>query len=615
MVIINSIRQLLRTPMKTFFFFALLIFTITFFMLGYHLWTTATQNIDRIEDFFITIGTVEQKAVTVATHAMWDGETKSYMYFSHSVREGQIPVSVLDFEGAEYIIKPEKRPFYVAYDPGFIVDEHRFADISFDMDFLIVEMQPVADCVTSDPVRVTVKKVLMGNDNITGREVWFHNRYDETPRNLYEDKTYIVSLQSVPVLRGNDVVNEYIPSGIRTSQYTKEGKYLADTMPATVPWDEVTEGFYEAPRGRRWLARMDTIQKNKHLIPVVPTNATHLIMPFYDGTARVDTGRDITGEEYVSGEKVCLIPRYFAENNGLSVGDTLRLPLLYANYRSPASLYFDPAGGGGLITDLNADGEAYSVFEDGMYTIVGIYSAPAASAVTGYEMGRNEVVIPSASIEHSDEDNIVAVGPMKGYSTSFQIPNGQIEAYMAAWKAQGIDDLEINFYDKGYSKIKAGLDAVRHTAVLMFIVGAVTTLFAVILFCHLFITKQRKRTAIERSQGMSKTLCTVSLLVGILFILIPAYVFGSLASHLLADAALARVGTGGDREVYDTRYSDWVNNADVSVTSDVLDAAGGGAKRDLIGAAVIPVALLIGLAMVRGNLRSEPLKLLGERER
>ena len=67
-------------------------------------------------------------------------------------------------------------------------------------------------------------------------------------------------------------------------------------------------------------------------IPVQPTDGTKLLMYFYNGEAQITEGRDITEEEYEDGAKVCLIPEMLAMRLGKKVGDTLTLPLYYADY-------------------------------------------------------------------------------------------------------------------------------------------------------------------------------------------------------------------------------------------------------------------------------------------
>ena len=614
MVVSNSLKQLKRTPVKTVFFLVLLVLTVALFMLGFNLWTIAGKNIDKIENTFTTIGTVQQKATRVERGEAWYADTK--IYFSHPTYDRIIPPSVLDFDGANYILKPEKRPYYVAYSPDYVVDENPDVDVIADFQTLIAEVQPLEDFQIDHPVRMKVKRIFSGRLDYRD-EILFSNHYDPESNPLYAYKTYIMMLQDWSDAVSNEY--KYIPAGYPYStQYTKDGARIEDIIQTDVLWDEVTDNFYETPKGKRWLALIESYNIQKHNIPVIPTQDTNLLMTFYDGDTWISEGRDISSEEHESGEKVCLISKYFAVNNNLNVGDSLRLPLLCADYRlSPAQTYrydaFFGYPGGSLI---NANGEIYPVFEDSDYKIVGIYEfVRGGSSSPDYMLGKNAVVIPTASVKNSDENNILDFGPMMGYTTSFQIPNGTSDEYLAVWAKQGITELEINFYDKGYSKIKAGLDAMAATAAILLIAGAVTTLLVLILFCHLFITKQRKRTAIERSLGMTKKQCTASLLTGILVIVIPACIIGSVVSGALSGYAFEQINASQSQDAFDTMFSDWVNSADAELVTDVALDTQVGMEYAYAGALFIPVAVIIALLNIRSNLKSEPLKLLGEKER
>lgn len=428
MVVISSIKQLFRTPVKTLFFFVLLIFTITFFMLGFNLWSFADSNMARIESTFMTIGTVEQKPLLAEMAVQWDAEKKEYRSFPRTTYgKERIPLSVLDFEGANYILKPEKRPFYVAYDPSYIIVTDPLAEAGFETTCVIVEFQPTKDCETGDPVEIRITKVLMGWPTMEDTRETICNHYEEKTYKLYAGKTYISNLGAKSAHEGADYLTEYVPGwAIRSTQSTKDGKYMPDTLERLAPWDEITENFYETPRGKRWLGLIEDRKESfMHTIPVIPTNCTKLLMAFYAGDARINEGRDITEEEYLSGEKVCIVQRGFAVKNGLSVGSRLRLPLIYADYYAWPSLDFSTGGESGSGAGyLNAKGERYAPFEDSEYKIVGIYDAAPGDMLDKYALGGNAVIIPSKSVKNSDENNITYVGPMFGYSTSFQIPNG-----------------------------------------------------------------------------------------------------------------------------------------------------------------------------------------------
>ena len=605
----------MRTPVKTIFFFTLLACTITFFMLGFNLWSITAQSIDEINRSFTTIGTVEQKPMSLKTGSMWDAYTKRYTYMNYATYGNQIPLSVLDFKGVNYIQKPEKRPYYVAYDPNYIVsDKATLDEAAFDTGLFIVEIQPEADCIPSQPVKVKVKKVLMGRLGDYMDEIWFCDSMNDKTEPMKKDKTYIVGLQQ-DIYYSMDVGTDkivFMPAGsIESAQYKKNGERIPDKTVMDAAWDEVTDNFYDTPRGKRWQALIDSFPKMKHFIPVVPTNSTNLLMEFFNGDAQVTEGRTISAEEYQNGEKVCLVQKYFAQNNGLQVGDSVSLPLQYANYYHSSSLS-DYGFGGSLI---NANGDAYSVFENSTYKIAGIYDRQPTTLAHDYQLGRNTIIIPSASVKNSDDNNIIAAGPMRGYSTSFQIPNGQIEQFMAAWQAQGITGLDIKFYDKGYTQIKSGLDSMMSIAIILFAVGAGTTLFVLFLFCHLFITKQKKRTAIERSLGMSKRQCMLSLLTGMMLIVVIAFAAAGAASFNLTGSAVQQVNAASTQNSFDTLFSDWVNSTDSAKAASISVSTQSAGLGVLAGGAFIPVALLIALMNIRSNLKEEPLRMLSERER
>ena len=613
MVIINSLRQLKRTPVKTLAFLVLLILAVTFFMLGFQLWAGARDNIERIDKAYMTIGTVEQMGTSSVTVQQWWADIKDYIYYVYPEYDGIIPESVLDFEGADFIFRPEKRPCYGAYVPGFVMSTDPDWEFRYDDSLLVAELQPYEDCVTDKPVRMKLRRMLCGSLKDYVDEIWFCDHWNDTPIQLYADKTYIVSLQEDCHLDFVQGYLLYMPApGVSTSQRDKNGEPIKDPITKSDSWadlwDEVTEGFYDTPRGKAWMNVVDSIKWRKYTVPVIPTQGTKLLMPFYDADATIVKGRDISREEYDQGDKVCLVPSDFAANNNLNVGDSLHLPLYIADYY----LSLQNFNSGSL---LNAKGEIYPVFEDSMYTIVGVYQPLIKSfnETTDYDLAENTIVIPSASIKNSDENNITAIGPMMGYTTSFQIPNGQIDEFMAAWEKQGIDTLEINFYDQGYTKIKAGLDDMMNTAGVLLTAGGVITLLILGLFCHLLITKQRKRTAIERSLGMSKRACTASLLTGILVIVIPACVIGSAISFWLSGYAAELVTAAHHKQAFDTMYSDWVN-ADTEA-EELAVGMDNNLDNTWVGLWVIPAALGIALVNIRGNLKSEPLRLLGEKER
>lgn len=486
-----------------------------------------------------------------------------------------------------------------------------------DIYYPVLEIQPVESCVPSGPVRVRVKRVLFGNTRVD-EEILFCDHYNPNPQPMYADKTYVVALQTNGSHQGYG--DEYRPiDSINSSQYDHNGKRLTDsvTFDSDAPWSEVSADFYSTPVGLRWLELAVALEKTKSTIPVVPTDSTGLLVSFYNGNAHIIAGRDITEEEYCKGQNVCLIRKNFAELNKIAVGDELQLALYYADYRNSSSRVFSPTGTtiGVNVGLLNANGKGYTVFQNGTYIIVGVYEeSTIARESSGYDMGGNAVIIPALSVKNSDENNVVNFGSMRGFNTVFQIPNGTIETFLKSWEAQGVDGLDITFYDKGYTNLKTGLDMVKGIAFSLLIAGSSISVLILVFFCHLFIGKQKKRTAVERSLGMTKGKCTRSLLYGIMLIVFLGSTIGSITGYFLLSGTMERFIGQAQVQAYDTSFSNWVNSSGKDLDVEIKTSTADPLFCFYVGSCMILFSAGIALTYIRGNIKAEPLKLLSTKE-
>ncbi len=630
-IIRNSLIRLRRTPVKTALFFLLLSFTVALVCAGGSLWKLCGDNLRRFEEIFVTIGTVEQTPERTEQQAIWFADKEDYRYYNRAVYGETISPDVLDFEGAGYLSGPEQRAYYEALPQDYVFKEWEGGL----WQFMVVEASPMEDCVPAGPVKMELKNVLYSTypPNVVYFYLCDHN--NDNPEPLYADKTYVMALQDGRAHdwaeNGAEAKFEYEPlEGPYSTQADAEGNRLPTDL--TGDWiAEVTPGFYETKEGQSWLRLCEecVLRGSKHLsFPVTATNDLNLIMAFYNKQAYLAEGEFLAEEDYQQGNKVCLISAAFARTNGLKVGDDLHLALRYANYATSANLGSMGEWGG----RLRADGEVYQVFEESDYTIKGIYDVGvgALEGGWGYELERNEVFIPTASIKNSNEDNIALYGRMKGYTTAFRIPNGSesIENYKRLWEAQGIDHVEITFYDGGYSKLEGGLKNMRTMSAILLTTGVVSAVCIVIFFCHLFITKQKKQTAVERCLGMTKGACACSLLVGVLVIALAGSAAGSLAGQYFAGRAAAQMANA---ESFDTRFSN--GEVQFNMEKSEEEMAEESADENVDGSSIAKSAYLtetdfavpavcgglvflftVGMAFVGiyRNLREEPLALLAE---
>jgi len=199
----NSIRQILRTPLRSGLFLILISLSAALLTLGVVLYRTDEQNMRRLEKVFVTIGLVSQKPDSYETEEIWDAEKKEYTAYPTAAYDSFLSPDVLLFEGANYIQPPVHRPYYGAYDPSFTYPDNSYIRLIAQtrQQLPIVEVTPLEDCVPDHTVRLKLVRELYGLNGIEGRDVqdWetvlFCDHYNPNPQTLYAGKTYVMALQ------------------------------------------------------------------------------------------------------------------------------------------------------------------------------------------------------------------------------------------------------------------------------------------------------------------------------------------------------------------------------------------------------------------------------------
>ena len=605
----NSMRQLFRMRGRVVLFLLLLILASGLCSIGRGFLIMNQAKMEAYEDSFMTIGTVEQKADQVKERMIWDAEDKNYHIFNTGVYDSYVPLSVLDFEGADYLSGPERRCFYGSYMP-----EYEMYDMGMCLSE-IVEGSPVEDAVPDHPIAFQVSRVLGGQGGIRkGHVISFCDHYNPKPEKLYADKTYVMSLTYSPGHEDQkefegDTPSEYIPYPVLGStQVDAAGNKVPDEVDDDHFCDEVTEGFYDSPMGRRWLNIVGTWDNLRHTFPVTGTNDIYLMMAFYNGNAFISQGREFTEEEYARGDRVCLVSETFAQREGLALGDELPLALQYANYGRTAGRAF-AVNTAAAFTLINARGEVYPIFEEGDYKIVGMYGGQAGLR-DEYGLAYNEIIIPSRSVKNSDADNILESGPMMGSNTSFCIANGTIDEYMEKWSRLQISNVEITFYDGGYSELEANINNMKYIARLLLVMGVSMVFMVLGYFSWLFILKQKERTAVERCLGFRKMHSFLSLFSGIFLLILVGSVCGSLAGSYLSGEIAGRIEKENyyDKTFGNSMGTDAGEMAETYEPEEPLKAAAECAL------AVVAAGTVIAAAGIYVNLRKEPMKMLAGRD-
>ena len=615
----NSLKQLLRTPMKTALFFFLMTAATALLVLGAELWQNTQAKIDAAEGLFVTLGTVKQlpdyeaPVKTKTLDSLWFGAEETEPVYGTVYDE-----SVLDFPGAVYVHGPEKRTYYTALLPEEYAAPERQDTPPFNGSTCVIEFTPLESGRADRRQAVQVNRVLYGT--YSSDEMELCDMLSETAMNLEAEKRYLayaaLSAESLRSFRAGDTF--FVPQSIAsTPQVDAEGKRLNDgvTLPTIL---EITPAFYDSETWEIIQSWAQALYTRWQSYPVLATESLDLLPSFHENTVFLSAGRAITDAEFADGAAVCMVSAEFARNAGLVVGNRVPLSLYLANKAESPQWEFgyqvqwrgDQSPG-----LLNAAGELYAVFFEQEYEIVGLYDTfrLAGSKNGTGEVARNMFIVPTASVTASDAENIGAFGAMNRYTTSFQIPNGTIDEYKTAYE-QNVPEsvrahLQLTFDDNGYSQIIGGLLNMRYVAIILFAAGLLSALAILVLLLYFFIVKQKKRTAIERSLGMSKNQCRVSLVSGVVVLSAVAVILGTVCSSMLFDKVQTLDLTGQSEHTFSTEYSLWARDENAVETEDTENT---GVLKVVIPAAMILLTAGLSVILVNRSLKYELIEMLNK---
>jgi Predicted ABC-type transport system involved in lysophospholipase L1 biosynthesis, permease component len=482
---------------------------------------------------------------------------------------------------------------------------------------MVIEFSPIEDCTPNESVQVEIKKILSGYLAMEGATIWFCEHDNENPQMIYSNKTYVARITKHGWQHGQTYEAagglpqgglEYCPVPPSIDEYDIDGTIKKDWLEPQANYYELNEGFYQTDIGKRYQEISEALPLMEHIQPVTGTNKTLLLMPFYNKEAFISTGRDISDEEYTQGENVCLVPKDFAKANNLTIGDMVNTNLCYTNENNVAAYNFGRNGEMGWGFDLIGVGGVYAVFEEAKYKIVGIYEAPVYTPSMEYSMGGGEIVVPIRSIKNRDSKNIVDYGPMRGSNTSFQIPNGTIPQFMEQWEKHGNKNVEITFYDMGYSQLQSGIKNMKSISLLLLVIGLLMIVSILLFYSNIFITKQQGRLATMRCLGISKKECRILVLSGLMVIVIIGSIIGSSVGAIISK----RLSTEDmSQDYYSNHYSNISAVDDNEIEIDNNGATRGGTL--MASGLIIALGFAISLAKVNKSLKSEPMQLLSEK--
>ena len=309
------------------------------------------------------------------------------------------------------------------------------------------------------------------------------------------------------------------------------------TAPTIAHLNGTAEEFLASEEGKLWRETLGNIEVNNHAFPIAGIQDLSWITAFARNKAELVQGREFSQEELDSGAKVCIISSVLAQDNGLSVGDTIS-PQFY-NY-DPHSPYQKFVEDDYNVTQPGA--YFYSshtpIVTTETYTIVGIYEqdvvwqAPFASA-TGvgeedqlYTFSPNTIFVPETSVS-SD----MAYGT-QGFFYALILENGAMDDVKILESQAGYSSL-LSYYDQGYADMSKGLFDYAAAASLAFKTGAVVYAVIVLLFLLLYPGRETKTLMTMHSLGATRGAEIAHIFIGSFTILLAGTLLGLIGGGVL----------------------------------------------------------------------------------
>jgi len=288
--------------MKTCLFFLLMTAATALLVLGANLWAQTQAQMDAVEKQFTTLGTVEQKPNRTQMRTGWDAADGAYYSEAEPVYDSVISADVLDFDGANYLKAPEKRPYYLADLQGLAVRDGGTA-----LFYPVVEFTPAETAVPDHPIKVYVQRFLYpeAENQNNEYEIYVCDHWTENPAPLEAGKTYVAYTNVIVNHHENAKSSiEYALIAAERSTQCDAGGNLLESDRQTRTFDEVTAGFYETERGQYWLELSKALSMWDTTAPVLPVTDTALLPSF--------TGAHAIDDAFARGVKVTGVTVHFA---------------------------------------------------------------------------------------------------------------------------------------------------------------------------------------------------------------------------------------------------------------------------------------------------------------
>ena len=341
-----------------------------------------------------------------------------------------------------------------------------------------------------------------------------------------------------------------------------DGVYYYYPMPEA--WTHVAEysgsveEFLESEAGREWREEIiPRCELNQSSATVVLTDNLQSVYMFNNGFAELVNGREISAEEYVNGENVCLVSAEYAKHNNLDVGDRINIDY----YDTPVAQQGMSEGGinGSSVTNsvtlrhgvLTSD-DRIGVQKD--YEIVGIYSAPAFRAGT-HLFTADTIFAPKKSLPNAEKYEERGIRALQ----SLVLRNGSEEEFFEGlkhcryegeydWEFEDPNDIDFSgdfmTFNQQYDKAAGNIEVMRSNARRLLILAVLGFLIVLTAVRYFEARRQRAIVVTMKKLGIARRRIVRELIGAGLLLDLTATALGGLAAWLLFGEITRRANVG-----------------------------------------------------------------------
>lgn len=399
------------------------------------------------------------------------------------------------------------------------------------------------------------------------------------------------------------------------------------TFPCIMPY---TEDFWETEAGAYFRDAAEICKINGSALTVVSTEDMSAYLPFHQGGVYLSQGRNFTEEDYANGNKVCIVSKYLADQNGWKIGHKLDMFFFEANYgfnvqSEAVASYYEP-----LEEHYDSTTDTYSLemtdrfFDEGTFEIVGFYSGNVTFSDFSKDIqytkdegiDRRIIFVPQASVENQPDV------PLSKYNTSVLLDDELFIYFMSDMETSGLLEqqkgryqLKFDIYDQGLGAMKQSLRQLDVTSKMVLYVACAVAITVIILLSVLTILQNRKQIAILRSLGVEKKQIPMAVLSGFLIICLLGAIIGGGIAHLISNRVADYILDTVQTDLADTSFTSTLAKKDadhdekyaIAIQSQPVVAV-------LTSASVwIILALLCGALILR-EANQSPMLRLGTKE-